>query len=227
MAAQNTPLAEARALFGDAILGPADVASALGTDAGRLVGTERRMLSDVPYDAATLRSARDRGHLLVFRTATDGEAPLTVLRLLERFPGSIYAKLMQGVGYLLKDEWTLDQEPFAATDTCRVEWRLVHREPIPSTCNLSYELQDAALTRHAQTLGVGLHRRSGIAMVYDTILFARARGVRLLEHSSDWSDTPTADDGYVTAGEHSADGLRVLGYSRAVRFGTLGVCAEY
>jgi len=35
------------------------------------------------------------------------------------------------------------------------------------------------------------------------------------------------DGGYITAGELSADGLRVLGYSRAVRFGTLGVCPEY
>lgn len=227
MAVQTTPLTEARALFGDALLGPDDVARSLGTDPTRLAGDARQVLTEVPYAAADLRAARDRGHLLVFRTPTDGEAPLTVLRLLERFPGSIYAKLMQGVGYLLKDEWTLDQEPFAANDTCRVEWRLVHRDPIPSTCNLSYELQDAALARHARTLGVELRRRSGIAMVYDTILFARARGVRLLERSWDWSDTPTADDGYVTAGELAVDGLRVLGYSRAVRFGTLGVCAEY
>jgi hypothetical protein len=227
MAVQTTPLADARALFGDALLGPEEVARALGTDPAQLAGEHRAALGAVPYDPAVLRAARDAGHLLVFRTDTDGEAPLTVLRLLERFPGAIAAKLMQGVGYLLKDEWTLDKEPFASTDTCRVEWRVVHREPIPSTCNLSYELQDQALARHAQTIGRDLRRRSGIAMVYDTIVFAHARGVRLLERTWDWSDTPTADGGYVTAGQHAADGLRVLGYSKAVRFGTLGICAEY
>ena len=58
-------------------------------------------------------------------------------------------------------------------------------------------------------------------------LAARARGLKLLEHTWDWSDTPTADGGFVTAGELSPDGLRVLGYSRAVRFGTLGICPEY
>jgi hypothetical protein len=229
MTVGTTSLTEARALFADALLGPDDVAGALGTDAARLAGSDRDVLTHVPYDQAALRAARARGHLLVFRTSTDGEAPLTLLRLFERFPGSVQPKLLQGVGYLLKDEWTLDREPFAATDTCRPGWKLVHREPIPSTCNLSYELQEPALTRHAAELGIagGLRRRSAIAIVYDTILFARVHGVRLLEHAWDWSDTLTADGGIVTAGELSADGLRVLGYSRAVRFGTLGICAEY
>lgn len=227
--AETTAIAEARALFGDDILAPDDVARALGAAPERLAAADPSLLARVPYDAATLRAARDRGHLLVFRTPTDGDAPLTVLRLLERFPGAIDAKLMQGVGYLLKDEWTLDQEPFAARDTCRLEWRLVHREPVPETRNLTYALQDAALARYAASHGVAgrARRRSGIAIVYDTILFARARGVRLLEHAWDWSDTPTADGGFVTAGECSSVGLHVLGYSRAVRFGTLGICAEY
>jgi hypothetical protein len=229
MAEHTTPLAEARTLFGDDVLAPDDVARALGTDRARLAGGDATLLAQVPYDTATLRRARERGHLLVFRTPTDGDAPLTVLRLLERFPGSIQAKLLKGVGYMLKDEWTLDQEPFANLDTCRAEWRLVHREPVPETLNLSYALQESALARYAATVGLAgtLRRRSGIAMVYDTILFARARGLRLLERTWDWSDTPTADGGYVTAGEFSSDGLRVLGYSRAVRFGTLGICPEY
>ena len=229
MAAPTTQLADARALFGNDALAPEDVARALGTDPTRLAGHDPTLLTQVPYDMASLRAARERGHLLVFRTPTDGAAPLTVLRLLERFPGSIQAKLMKGVGYLLKDEWTLDQEPFVQTDTCALGWRLVHREPVPETCNLSYALQNAALARYAERLGLAgmLRRRSGVAIVYDTILFARARSVALLEHTWDWSDTPTADGGYVTAGEQSADGLRVLGYSRAVRFGTLGVCPEY
>jgi hypothetical protein len=104
----------------------------------------------------------------------------------------------------------------------------VHRHPIPATHNLSYELQDAALARYAEESRLqGLRRRTAIAIVYDTLLFDRAHGVRLLAGAWDWSSTPTADGGYVTAGDHSAEGLHVLGYSRAVRFGTLGVCAEY
>jgi hypothetical protein len=232
MAARTTTVGETRALFGDAMLGPEDVARALGTEPARLAAADPAVLSAIPYDLATLRAAHGRGHLLVFRTSTDGTAPLTAMRLLERLPGAIQAKLMQGVGYQLKDEWTLDKEPFFSVDTCRLEWRLVHRDPVPATCNLSYQQQDAALVRYGASIGLdgtpgALRRRSGIAMVYDTVLFAHTRGVRLLERSWDWSDTPTADGGYITAGELSSDGLRVLGYSRAVRFGTLGVCAEY
>ena len=223
----TTPIAEARALFGDDMLAPDDVARAFGTGPERLTA-DGALLTQVPYDSDVLRAAHARGHLLTFRAPTDGEVPLTVLRLIERFPDAIQAKLLKGVGYLLKDEWTLDQEPFAGRDTCHLEWRLVHREPIPETRNLSYALQDAALARYAESVGLpGLRRRSGIAMVYDTLLFTRARGVTLLEHTWDWSDTPTGDGGFVTAGELSSDGLRVLGYSRAVRFGTLGICAEY
>ncbi|TMA72313.1 MAG: hypothetical protein E6J72_20600 [Deltaproteobacteria bacterium] len=222
----TTSVAEARALFGDAMLAPEDVARVFGTTAERL--GDRSLLAHVPYDLPTLRAAHARGHLLVFRTPNDGAAPLTVMRFVERFPGAIQAKLLKGVGYLLKDEWTLDQEPFAAHDRCRLAWRLVHRESIAETRNLSYALQDAALARYAESAGLAdARRRSGVAMVYDTLLFARAHGVKLLEHAWDWSDTPTADGGFVTAGELSADGLRVLGYSRAVRFGTLGICAEY
>ena len=220
---------EARALFGDAMLGPDNVARALGTDAEHLASGSPTVLSTVPFDLARLRQAKDRGHLLVFRAPTDGTAPLTARRLLERLPGSIQAKLMQGVGYQLKDEWTLDTEPFFSTETNPLEWRLVHREPVPATRNLTYHQQEAALVQYADAADLDglVRRRSAAAMIYDTLLFAHARGVKLLEHAWDWSSTPTADGGYITAGELSADGLRVLGYSRAVRFGTLGVCPEY
>ncbi|HEY2388982.1 MAG TPA: hypothetical protein VGK30_18660 [Candidatus Binatia bacterium] len=220
---------EARALFGDAMLGPDDVALALGTDAEHLASGSAAVLSTVPFELARLQQAKERGHLLVFRTPTDGTAPLTARRLLERLPGSILAKLMQGVGYQLKDEWTLDAEPFFSTETNVLEWRLVHREPVPATRNLTYHQQDAALVQYADAADLDglVRRRSAVAMIYDTLLFAQARGVKLLEHAWDWSSTPTGDGGYITAGELSADGLRVLGYSRAVRFGTLGVCPEY
>ena len=228
LARTTTPLDRARALFGPDVIGPDDVGRVLGVEPVALAGEEPALLREVPYAFDILEAAHARGELLVLRVANDGAEPLTVLRLRERFPESIDPKLFKGVGYLLKDEWTLDQEPFAATATCRLEWRLIHREPIPSTCNLSYDLQDAALARYAESIGLEsrLHRRSGIEMVYDTIMIERARGVRLLTRAWDWSDTPTADGGYVTAGDFKASGLHVLGYSRAVRFGTLGICPQ-
>jgi len=224
-----TSVREARALFGDDLLGPDEVGRVLEAEPRRLASSAPHTLETVPFDRATLEAARERRELLVFRVPSDGEQPLTVLRFADRFRDAIEAKLRKGVGYLLKDEWTLDSERFAGTATCRLEWRLVHREPIAATCNLSFDLQEAALARHAASLGLTdkLRRRSAIEIVYDTILFARARGVRLLERWWDWSDTPTMDGGYVTAGEFGAGGLHVLGYSRAVRFGTLGICPQH
>jgi hypothetical protein len=216
-------------MFGDTLVGPDEVARALAVDVGELCDGDRRLLDEVPYAPATLEAARARGELLVLRVPRDAEAPLTILRLDERLPGLLADSLMKGVGYLLKDEWTLDREPFAATATCRLEWRLVHRAPVPTTCNLGYEPQDAALARYAATLGLAgtLRRRSVVEIAYDCALFDRTRGVRLLEREWDWSDTPTADGGFATVGAFGDGGLHVLGYSRAVRFGTLGVCPQH
>jgi hypothetical protein len=226
--AGSTPLGEARALFGPFLLGPEDVARLLDVNVQRLIGADGAAIEQVPYPRATLQAARARGDVLVFRTPSDGAAPLTVLRLADRFAETVQAQLLKGVGYQLKDEWTVSQEPFASNETCRSGWRLVHAAPVPTTCNLSYELQDAALARYAESLGMGgkLTRRSAIEAVYDTIMLARAHGTRLLQRAWDWSDTPTQDGGFITVGEFSADGLRILGYSRAVRFGTLGICPQ-
>ena len=225
----STPLAEAREIFGSLILSPVDVAALLGTEPQRLLDGRSDVLDRVPYDATTLRAAQTRGDVLIFRTATDGSAALTLLRMIERFPETVQPRLMNGVGYQLKDEWTVGQEPFAKTATSAIGWRLVHRAPVPATCNLSYEQQTSALARYADSLGLSgrLARRSAIEAAYDTVLMARARGIRLLEHTWDWSDTPTEDGGFVTVGEFGADGLSVLGYSRAVRFGTLGICPQF
>ena len=227
---QDTPLTEACALFAGDILGPEQVGRALGADPASLAAAEPRMLSAVPYDMETLRAARDRRELLVFRVPADSSGPLTVLGLYQRFPAGFRQKPMnEGVGYLLKDEWTLGQEPFAASATCRLEWSLVHKEPIAATRSLTYELQETALSSYAASIGLAgqLRRRSAIEIVYDTLLFHRARGLRLLERAWDWSDTMSADGGYMTAGEFTDAGLQVIGYSGAVRFGTLGICAQH
>lgn len=223
-----TSIAQAREIFGAFLLAPDDVARALGVAADRLISGDQTALTSVPFGRETLTAARARGDALVFRVASDGEAPLTTLRLLERFPETVQPQLLKGVGYQLKDEWTVDQEPFASTATCEVGWHLVHGAPVPATRNLTYEQQEAALARYAEALGLAgrLSRRTAIEAVYDTVLLNRVHGTRLLEHAWDWSSTPTQDGGFVTVGEFAADGLRIVGYSRAVRFGTLGVCPQ-
>lgn len=217
-------IAEARTLFGTSLLTPEDVGRVLAVAPETLAGG----VDGIPYPKAVLDAARARGDVLVYRTASDGRGPLTLLRLLERFPETVQPQLLKGVGYQLKDEWTVGGEPFAATATCPPGWRLVHATPVPATCNLSYEQQDAALERYARSLGLDgrLGRRSAIEAVYDTILLHRAHGTRLLARAWDWSSTPTQDGGLATVGEFGSDGLKIVGYSRAVRFGTLGICPQ-
>jgi hypothetical protein len=227
MTPSATSIAEARALFGASFLGPDDVARLLSVTPASLT-SDPRTLETVPFSKTELDAGHARGDLLIFRTAVDGGGSLTLMRMLERFPETVQPQLLKGVGYQLKDEWTVPQEPFAASATCRPGWRLVHRKPVPATCNLNYEQQSAALDRYATSLGAQgkLARRSAIEAIYDTILLMRAHGTHVLEHTWDWSDTPTQDGGYVTVGEFGSDGLRIVGYSRAVRFGTLGVCPQ-
>ena len=219
----STPIAEARMVFGSFMLGPDDVARVLGGEPLRGDAS-----TAVPFSRAVLEQARSRGDVLIFRTESDGPAPLTLTRLIERFPETLQSGLHKGVGYQLKDEWTVLQEPFAASATCTPGWRLVHGSPVPSTCNLNYEQQDDVLRRYdPEQNGSGTYaRRSAVEAAYDTILLNRAHGTRLLQKSFDWSDTPTQDGGFVTIGQFEDDGLRIVGYSRAVRFGTLGICPQ-
>lgn len=228
MTTAATPIVQAREIFGGRLLAPDDVARLLSVAPRELAVDDIESARTVPYSQSALETARDRGDVLVFRAAMNGHGPLTLLRLLERFPETVQPQLLKGVGYQLKDEWTVGGEPFAATETCRPGWRLVHAEPVPSTCNLSYEQQEGALARYAESLGLGgrLHRRSAIEAAYDTILLRRAHGTKLLEHTWDWTATPTQDGGLVTVGEFANDGLKIIGYSRAVRFGTLGICPQ-
>jgi hypothetical protein len=223
----RTSITDARAIFGAGMLGPDDVARVLGLPPG-VLPAGRDDLDSVPFARDDLRRAQARGETLVFRTDRDGEAPLTLARIVERFPEALRSSLRSGVGYQLKDEWTVLQEPFAARDVCQPGWWIVHGAVVPGTCNRTYEQQEAALRTYAEGLesGIALARRRAIEAVYDTILFQRAHGSRLLAHAWDWSATPTQDGGYVTVGQFHEDGLHIVGYSRAVRFGTLGVCPQ-
>jgi hypothetical protein len=219
-------LEAARRILGDAVIGPEELAAALGGDPlANLSADERAAAARVPFDGAALEAARRDGELLVMRLPRHGERPLTMLGLAEIL-GGLDPRVHRGVGYSLRDEWTIDTQPFAASEACALGWRLVRREPLPETRNRLYRAQDAALAARSGDRAGKLRRRSAVEIAYDTLLWHRLRGERLLADAWDWSSTPSSDNGYVAVGGFGDDGLGVIAYSRAVRFGTLGVCAQ-
>jgi hypothetical protein len=219
-------LADARRLLGPAVLGPEEITAALGADplAG-LTAEEQAEVAQVPFDMAALEAARAAGEMLVLRTARLAAAPLTLLSLAARLSGALDPRVHRGVGYSLRDEWTIDTQPFAHTETCVTGWYLVHQRVLPATRNRLYRAQDAVLATLAGGIGRP-RRRSAIEIAYDTLLSHRTRGTRLLADAWDWSRTPSSDQGFVAVGEFGAEGLGVIAYSRAVRFATLGVCPQ-
>ncbi len=217
-------LADATAVLGTAVLGPAELRQALGYDPLDVVGSdERAQVGRIPFSRADLEQARVDGEMLVLRVARDPDGPLTMLALAKRLQGGLDPKVHTGVGYSLRDEWTIDTQPFATDDTCRTGWWLVRRAPLPETLNRGYRAQDHALG----TLPNGRpRRRSAVEIAYDTLLWQRVRGEHLLASAWDWSRSPSNDQGFAALGEFGERGLGVIAYSRAVRFGTLGVCPQ-
>ncbi len=216
-------LVDARRILAGAVLGPEELRAALGFDALEgLAGSERAAVSRVPFGAAELERAKADGEMLVLRLARGPEGPLTMLGLATRL-GGIDPRAHKGVGYMLRDEWTIDDQPFATTETCTAGWWLVRREPVPATLNRTYREQDAALGPAAPDRP---RRRSAAEIAFDTLCWHRAHGERLLAHVWDWSRSPSTDRGTAALGEFGDAGLRVIAYSGAVRFGTLGVCAQ-
>jgi hypothetical protein len=214
-------LAEARTILGDDVLGPEEVAQAFG-DAPTELGMT------VPFTRAALIAARQWGAMLVLRAARDDQGKaLTILHLLDRCPHAFDAKLLRKAGYQLKDEWGIALEPLAASDTCDPGWALVRKEVLEDSCNLSYDQQETALQRFAESLGAPARRRTAVEGVYDTLLCFLARGIRLLERSWDWSDSATLDGGFLNVGGFGPAGMQILSFSRAIRHGRLGVCPTY
>jgi hypothetical protein len=215
--------AATRAL-GGAVLGPRELAVALGFDPlAALTADERRVAARVPFTAADLERARAEHEILVLRVPRGPERPLTLLDLAERLGGGLDPNVHKGAGYLLRPEWTIDEQPFAAVETCAAGWRLVRREPLPQTLNRSYRQQEAILGDPPLERP---RRRSAVEIAFDTLCWQRVHGERLLAACWDWSRSPTTDQGYAALGEFGALGLRVTAYSRAVRFATLGVCGQ-
>src|SRR5213080_3255296 len=108
-------LEEASRLLGGAVLGPRELTAALGFDPlAVLPEDERPAVARIPFGAADLERARAEGEVLVLRLARDPAGPFTMLRLAARLDGGLDPKVHKGVGYLLRDEWTIDEQPFAA-----------------------------------------------------------------------------------------------------------------
>ncbi len=213
-------LDEARRIFGGDLLGYAEIAEALRSDpCDALSPAERAAIDRLPFSSDLLVGAANDGMMLVLRIPrVSNDADLTILDFTSRLPGA---------GRLVTAPQTawFAREPFAAEETCRLGWALVDKQPRPETQNLSYAEQDEVVGRRSERLGFALRRRTAVEIVYDTLLYAASRGEHLLAKEWDWSSSQTTDDALVTVGEFGDEGLRLLGYSQAVRFYGLGVCA--
>jgi len=215
--------AAARAL-GGGMLGPRELAAALGFDPlAVLTPAEQKTVARLPFGPPDLERARGAGEMLVLRVPRDPEGPLTMLRLAARLRAGLDPAVHKGVGYLLRPEWTIDDQPFAAEETCTAGWWLARREPIGETLNRTYADQDRLLGAAPPERP---QRRSAPEIAFDTLLWHRVHGERLLAATWDWSRSLSTDQGYAAIGEFGSGGLRVIAYSRAVRFATLGVCAQ-
>ncbi len=220
-------LADATRILGHSLLGPAELQLALGFDPIAVLSAEERAAATrLPFTPADLERARTDGEFLVLRVPRDPTGPLTMLRLAERLHGGLDPKVHKGVGYLLRDEWTIDAQPFATEDVPAAGWWLVRRTPLAATRNLGYRAQDDALAALAPARNGRPRRRSAVEIAYDTLLWHHVRGERLLADAWDWSRSPSNDQGFAALGEFGENGLGVIAYSRAVRFGTLGVCPQ-
>jgi hypothetical protein len=215
--------AASRALGGQ-VLGPRELATVLGFDPlAALTTDERRTVARLPFSAADLERARVEHDILVLRIPRGPQGPLTILALAAHLGGGLDPKVHIGSGYMLRPEWTIDEQPFAVAETCAAGWWLVRREPLPATLNRTYGDQDATLGDSPPDRP---RRRSAPEIAFDTLCWQRAHGERLLASCWDWSRSATTDRGLAALGEFGSEGLRVVGYSRAVRFGTLGVCPQ-
>ena len=223
-AAEIAGLAEARRILSGAVLGPSELATALGFDPLEVLRPDERAgVARVPFSTAALEQARTAGELLVLRVPRSPDGPLTMLALAARLGGGLDPKVHKGAGYLLRPEWTIDDQPFACAETCAAGWWLVRREPLAATLNRNYNAQDTVIGDGAPGRPP---RRSAPEIAFDTLCWQRAHGERLLANAWDWSRSVSTDQGHTALGEFGSDGLRVTAYSRAVRFGTLGVCPQ-
>ncbi len=210
---------DARAILGTDVLGPEETVTVFGAPPSEAA---------IPFCRDDVVRAATRGEMLVFRATQGGNGvPLTLLRMVDRFPEAFDQKLARQMGYQLKDDWGIASEPLAATLTCAPGWALVRKEILDQSRNLTYDQQERVLREYAadSAAAVGtVRRRSAVEAVYDTLLYFVVRKVRLLTQSWDWSGSQTIDGGYLNVGGFGDRGMQILSFSRAVRHGGLGVC---
>jgi hypothetical protein len=221
-------LEEAARHLGGRVIGPHEIELALGFDPLSVLTTEeeRERVLHLPFTSADLDGARAAGELLVLRIPRDPDGPLTMTQIAERLAGGLDPRVHKGCGYLLRDEWTIDSQPFATGEVCEAGWWLVRREPLPSTVNRTYRVQEEMLAALGPISEHHPRRRSAVEIAYDTLLWQRAHGEHLLTSTLDWSRSLSTDQGFAALGEYGPEGLHVMAFSRAVRFGTLGVCPQ-
>ncbi len=215
-----TRLTDAQAVLGSDLLGLNDIAVALGTTVEAFDPRVRHEASEVPMTKDELSAARQAGELVIFRIATDEGQPLTINRLIERFPAAFDQKLLAKCGYLLRDEWGITLEPVAQTQSCKTGWATVRKATMPETRNRSYFEQDAILT----SVSPGWRRRTTPEAAYDLVLYYACRGIRLLASDFDWTSSATADGGFLNVGGFQESGMQIVSFSAAVRHAGLGVC---
>jgi len=209
----------ARRILGDDLLGPVEVRDVFGLE---------EAVPPIPYSPAEIESAASAGgELLVLRTQRAAGKPLTLLRLIERAPNAFDRHFLRKMGYQLKEEWGIELEPLANSETSAPGWMLVRKEILDETRNLPYEEQTEQMRGYARSRRVhagAIRRRSAVETAYDLVLYQAARGVRLLADTWDWTTSRTLDGGYLNVGGFGPNGMQVLSYSTAVRHGALGVC---
>lgn len=218
----SATIADARRIFDSDVVGVDEASAALGVDVlAACSSTERQAVVRLPFGRDRLMRAADDGMMLVLRLprTLDGR-PLTIVELGARFPGDAERATSAAAPWYAR-------ESFASEETCRLGWALVEKRPFPQSRNLNYPEQSDELDKRSRLFGIGLRRRTAVEIVYDTLLFASARGERLLPSEWDWSSSTTSDGAFVTVGEFDERGLRLLAYSQAVRFDSLGVCATF
>ena len=166
----------------------------------------------VPRPARPARPARARSRCCAWRSTS---------------PAGSIPRVHKGVGYLLRDEWTIDAQPFATAETLR--GGLVAR-PARAAARDAEPSATASRTRRWRRSGRRA-RRPAPAQRASRSPGTRSSGSAPATSACsasawDWSRSASNDGGLAALGEFGPQGLGVIAYSRAVRFGTLGVCPQ-
>src|SRR5262249_30789590 len=110
---------DARAVLGDAVLGPDELTSLFGP-----IPDENARLP-IPFVREELTAARQAGEMLILRVSHRRDnVPVTMMQLIASFPQSFDQKPLRQMGYQLKDEWGIELEPLAGVETCAPGWAL-------------------------------------------------------------------------------------------------------